>query len=301
MAKAIHQRLKDLLFRREQSITTNEYAEVREAVILAHEIDNGADIDVDIDYYRQILDAAKIPEGLWDLNAERLAKRKRDEPLARREEELRVKAEELEHEAAEFDRAEAARHNAALIEGERKREAARMVTGQYIRSVEAKSDLIETASPVKNFKQLMAEQRAEASAIAGLRTKLDPGDREDGVDLSGTILSNVADRPARLARQLKQLLSNRNAGYSGQRIKELKKTLGAAEAAVEAARIQLAEHEQRHAEITAALTPAPEHYLVAENFAVIRKMPRDAEAERKAHAARFGMSVNDPGFAITRG
>ncbi len=301
MAKKILESLKSRIADKYQAMRARDMADVRQLVVLIAEDDDGYDVDIDADYFVEVLARQGFCQADIEHNVGILSERKRLKRIAAGKVALQAKAVELEEKAEAFDLAEGQRHRKALADLRQLREDARLASDAAIAAVGAESDLLATAAPQPDIATLNAELTKVVRRIEAVREKLDPSVTREGDRLvSSTVWGDVERSPGRLQAQLRRMLDDRRPmGYSVERQKELARMLESADAAVERCQGELAKLESQHAELVERMKPDPDWALKPENF-VLKRHQLTADEERRRHASKFGFGNQDRGFEISR-
>lgn len=301
MASRIIKKLRSYLNLSQQLTKERDLAEIRQFVALIGAETDGREIEVDEDAiarFEEALTRQNFSPLDVEANVKMLRDRTRWASLASRVEQLRSEAAEAEQLVIQFGVDEAERHRQALLELERKREAARLKLSEHVRALEAEGDLRASAGPVANQEALQQELKRLVPRIERVRERLDASDRDGGNAESPAVWGSVNRRPARLARQVREMLAQKNKSYSQERRLELERTLRAAEAAVVASETELRELESRHAEVISLMNPSEDSWRDPENF-TLKRHSVDADEQRKIHARRFGMDQHNRGLSIS--
>lgn len=261
---------------RARCTTLNQFA----MLTAEEELGIATDVVFDHDELLELLDDEKLTIADFEVNVEMAKNRIRWAKLSAQEETLKVESERLDAEWRSFDIAEATRHREALKELADMKMAADRASTDYIDAFTACQELLATAAPLDDGPELREQLAEVRRQILAIETKLNPRDLPND---SGQYVSSVEDRPARLARQARTMLAEKNTGYTPERRKQIESWLAAAEREISRCDKELARLQKQCAAINAKQTVGPDDWKRPENFAIVRKrQSRDDMAKQQA-------------------
>ncbi len=287
--------------RRKQERKAAIVKDIRTLVRLLAESELGvSELDVDADWYADVLEAEGWTEGELRANVDAYKQRVAQSKLAAQADTLRKAAATAEQAWRDADEAEGRRRQEAHTHLQQlELQMARAIEAAK-RATAAKSDLIASAALSDEERELLDEQAKLNQRKAVILRALDPHAHiVDGRAFDAVYWGHVNETPAVLLRQTKAALADKKTGYSPERRKELESQLAAAERSVAAREKELAAVEKQAAAINEKLRKLADARLFPESFRLIRATPTRDEL-RKQHAQRIGVA-DGPAVAISVG
>jgi ribosomal protein S30 len=272
MAKRIIETLFARLTNRKRERSVKRTDDIRQACVLIGDSElGGGGIDLDLDYFAQLLESEGIDESVFRQNVEKYKTRVRWANEAKALPALQAEVSRLSAAADAFDKTETERYKRALTQLERMRMEVSRSEQAAIAATTALAELQATALPPADARELSAQLREVNERINEVQSKLRAGQPDN---FPGDLWGSLDSSPKWLAMQTQKILADKKTPVTPERRKKLEGQLSAAEGAVKKCQRELVLLEKRREAINAKQSVRPEDALKPENFAIVRSRKR---------------------------